>query len=124
LREEDIKFDSYLNEIHFNNGYFNLESGKFCERELGKHFITSYIKHDYTKPSEKNKKKLKEYISKIYPDEKVRKTILKILGSALTGMAIRDSYILFFIGEGSAGKSTIMNLAKYSVECYVKQILL
>jgi hypothetical protein len=48
--------------------------------------------------------------------------ILTILGAALTGIAIRGSYILFFIGDGSAGKSTVMDLTKYTVECYLKQI--
>ena len=54
LLRSDEEFDKYYDVIHFNNGYFNLRTGEFHKRVMGKHFITVCIKYDY-KLSTKNK---------------------------------------------------------------------
>lgn len=122
LTNDKIKMDLYFKQIHFKNGYINLETGKFYKRVLGKHFITKSISYNY-KPSKKEvRNELLHEISKIYPKQNVLHTILTILGSALTGLATKDAYLMFLIGKSSAGKSTILDLAKYATEIYVKQI--
>jgi hypothetical protein len=122
LTNESLQFDTYTSEVHFNNGYFDIQKDEFCQRKLGKHFITSCISYDYKEPKQKSIDYILDKLSKTYPSMVALDAILSIIGSALTGLAIRDSYILFFIGDGSAGKSTIMDLTKYTVECYLKQI--
>jgi hypothetical protein len=122
LTNESIQFDAYTNEIHHNYGYHDIKENTFSKRKLGKHFITTCINYDYFEPKQESIDFVMNKIKKIYPDNTALEAVLTILGSALTGIAIRGSYILFFIGEGSAGKSTIMDLAKYTVQCYLKQI--
>jgi hypothetical protein len=122
LTNDSICFDAYINEIHFNNGYYDIKDNKFCQRKLGKNFITAAISYDYSEPKNESITYILDKLSKTYPSKEALEAILTILGSALTGLAIRGSYILFFIGDGSTGKSTIMDLTKYTVQCYLKQI--
>jgi hypothetical protein len=122
LTNDNIKFDFYFKEIHFKNGYMNLETKKFEKRIFGKHYITRCISYEYHESKLEKRDELYKEISKIYPNKNVMKTILLTLGSAITGLAVRDSYLLFLIGISSAGKSTILELAKYTTEIYVKQI--
>jgi hypothetical protein len=122
LTNESVQFDIYTHETHFNNGYLDIKKNEFCKRKQGKHFITFCISYDYFEPKQESIDYIMDKLSKTYPSRVALEAILSILGSALTGIAIRDSYILFFIGDGSAGKSTIMDLAKYTVEGYLKQI--
>jgi hypothetical protein len=122
LTNESLQFDMYTHEVHFNNGYFDIKKNEFCKRKQGKHFITFCTSYDYFEPKQTSIDYIMDKLSKTYPSRVALEAILTILGSASTGIAIRDSYILFFIGDGSAGKSTIMDLAKYTVEGYLKQI--
>jgi len=122
LTNNNIKFDLYFKEIHFKNGYMNLETKTFEKRKIGKHYITKCISYEYHESKVEKRNELYKEISKIYPNKNVMKTILLTLGSAITGLAVRDSYLLFLIGISSAGKSTILELAKYTTEIYVKQI--
>ena len=122
LESDKILFDVYFSEIHFKNGYIDLQTNKFEERKIGKHYITTCISYDYKPSTVENRNKIFKELSKIYPKEKILNVILTIIGSALTGLSTRDSYLLFLIGEASAGKSTILDLTKITVQCYVKQI--
>ncbi len=122
LTKNNFKFDSYFSKIHFKNGYKDLETKQFHKRILGKDFITACISYDYNESLEKTRDELLLKLAKIYPKKSVLTAVLTIIGSALTGLAIRDSYLLFLLGRASAGKSTILDLTKYTVECYVKQV--
>ena len=122
LTKNNFKFDSYFSKIHFKNGYIDLETKQFHKRNLGKDFITACISYDYKESLEKTRDELLLKLAKIYPKKSVLTAVLTIIGSALTGLAIRDSYLLFLLGRASAGKSTILDLTKYTVECYVKQV--
>jgi hypothetical protein len=122
LTKNNFKFDSYFSKIHFKNGYIDLETKIFHKRILGKDFITACISYDYNQSLEKTRDELLLKLAKIYPKKSVLAAVLTIIGSALTGLAIRDSYLLFLLGRASAGKSTILDLTKYTVECYVKQV--
>ena len=122
LTNNDIKFDSYLNIIHFLNGYYNLELKQFFHRRLGEHYITNCINHEYKKSNDSDKRKIYKELKKIYHKKDILDAMLTIIGSALTGQAIRGSYILFLLGNASAGKSTLLDISKSSFGCYVKQI--
>ena len=122
LTKNDFKFDSYFSQIHFKNGYKDLATKQFHKRTLGKDFITTCISYDYKESSKETRNKVFREIAKIYPSKPVLTAILTIIASALTGLAVRDSYLLFLLGIASAGKSTILDLTKYTTECYVKQV--
>jgi hypothetical protein len=122
LKVKNIEFDIYSNVIHFKNGYYDFKSKSFHKRELGKHFVTKCISYDYAPSLKEARNQLFQELAKIYPKENVLNAILTIIASALTGKAIRDSYLLSLLGRASAGKSTILDITKYTTECYVKQI--
>lgn len=122
LTKNDIKFDSYLNVVHFINGYYNFELKGFFQRHLGEHYITKCINYKYQKSNPFDERKIYKELKKIYSKSDILDAMLSIIGSALTGQAIRGSYILFLLGNASAGKSTLLDMAKSVVECYVKQI--
>ena len=122
LTNDEVAFDSYINRIHFINGYFNFETNKFYPRHLGEHFITRCVGYEYKKSNPFDEKKVYQQLKKIYTKSEVLDVMLDVLGSALTGQAIRGSYILFLLGKAAAGKSTILEMTKSAVECYVKQI--
>jgi len=122
LTNNDIRFDSYLNVVHFINGYYNFELKQFFPRRLGIHYITTCINYKWNKSNPFDERKIFKELRKIYAKKNILDAILSIIGSALTGMAIRGSYILFLLGLASAGKSTILDLSKSTFGCYVKQI--
>lgn len=122
LTKNDIKFDVYFSIVHFKNGFYNLENKTFNKRKLGEHFITKCISYDYTASTVQYRNIIFKELSKIYPNETVLNTILTIISSALTGLSNRDTYLLFLIGDASAGKSSVLDITKFTVECYVKQI--
>lgn len=65
---DDIKFDLYFKQIHFINGYVNLETKKVCKRVVGKYFITKCIAYNYTKPKKQIKNKGKELLKELKKD--------------------------------------------------------
>jgi hypothetical protein len=118
---KDIVFDSYKDEIHFNNGYMNLKTQKFQPRTRG-HFITEYIRYDYKPSNEEYRKKLLKIIKKIYPNKNDRKAMIMQFAICITGHATDKQSTLFLLGEGSSGKSTIMELNLAALECYVHEL--
>jgi hypothetical protein len=118
----DIKPDLTLNEIHFNNGYINLITNTFQQREVNKHFVSLTIERDYKTSSVEQEETLLKYIKQIYPKEDVMNCILTILGCALTGHAPKQQIVLFLIGLGSTGKSFILSLTKRALTIYLKEL--
>ena len=58
-------------------------------------------------------------INKIYPNKADRDYLFMTLGLSLTGKSCSDQTMLFSIGVGSTGKSTIMELCKLLLEDYI-----
>ena len=96
LTNNDISFDSYLNIVHFMNGYFDFKLNKFSHRRLGEHYITVCINYEYKKSKPIDETNIYKELKKIYNKKEVLEAMLSILGSALTGQAIRGSYLLFY----------------------------
>jgi hypothetical protein len=123
LENSKINFkDPQLNKIHFKNCYYDFNSGKFRKRKEGKHFINYYIDREYFDPSEEAINKVKRDIKKIYPDKQDRDYLLMTYGLALTGQACKDQTILFLLGNGSGGKSTIIEICKLAFGKYVETV--
>ena len=108
---DDEKLNKYNEQIHFLNGYINLKDKTFHKRTKEQR-VTEVINRKYIKPSERYTKRILKELSKIYPTKEDLKTVLSIFGSALSGKSCKDQDILFLKGEGSAGKSTLLELTK------------
>jgi len=122
ITNDNIKFNDYLDEIHFNNGCYDLRNGMFNKRIIGKHYITDCISYDYIEPSEDERQKIISYLSKTYPLKEDREAMFGVLGSALTGRSTAEQYLLFLLGLGSSGKSFVLELSGVAIECYFKQL--
>ena len=122
LCNDDIQFDTTLCELHFNNGYIDLKTHEFKQRDIKKHFISKYINRDYIKSTPANRATVMKLIEKIYPDKKDLECLIHILGSSLSGLTLADQEIVFLLGQGNSGKSTIMKTTSLSIECYFKEL--
>jgi len=122
LVNDEIKFDTYFNEIHFNNGFIDLKTLEFKQREQGKHYITKYIERDYKKSTDAQKELILSHIKKTYPNKDDLKVILLSIGSSLSGKSYIDQDTLFLLGEGSSGKSNILLLTQASITVYFQEL--
>jgi phage/plasmid-associated DNA primase len=123
LKDETYKFaDPQLNKIHFKNGYCDLLTGEFKKRERNVDFVNFYINRDYKQPSQESIKKIYNIIDQIYTNKNDRDYLLQAFGIAMTGKSTQQQKILFFIGKGSAGKSTILSMLKLAFNEYVFEL--
>lgn len=111
--------DPHLFEIHFLNGFYNFKTGKFEKREVKKHFINVHINREFTPAVKEDIAKVYKDINKIYPNIDDRNYLLMTLGQAITGQACAEQTMLFLLGLGSTGKSTILELCKLVLQDYV-----
>ena len=120
----DVNVDVYYDQIHFRNGYWDLCKGKLKARKVGTHYITKYVDDDYieSKITTAIRKEVKNDLNKTYPDKKDRDCILYKFGKALTGRSTDDQGIFAMLGKGSSGKSTIYQIIKACLPCYIKTL--
>jgi hypothetical protein len=120
LRNDAIIFDDYENKLHFKNGYLKLTENtlKIHPRVVGEDYITKYIKRDFKVPSEQAKKWMIKQLKSIYPKKEERNAALYYVFRSYTGTAIREQVMILMKGRGSGGKSTLMNFARDSTDCY------
>ena len=123
LTNNDIIFNTYTHQIHFQNGFMDLKDNTFKKRVLGTNYISKFISRDY-KPStiEQRKYVKKEYLNKIYSNKQDQDIILNIIGTAFAGLAQKEQKMTFLLGKGSTGKSTIINFSEKSFGCYFKEL--
>ena len=117
-----IFFTPDFYQIHFQNGYLDLKSLEFKKRVIGINYVNLYIQIDYKTSSQLQFDKLYSTINKIYPKKEDLQAVLFILGSAMTGKVTTLQKLLLLIGQGSAGKSTIMIITQKAVECYLETL--
>ena len=123
LKDETYKFaDPQLNKIHFKNGYCDLLTGEFKKRERNVDFVNFNINRDYKQPKKESIKKIYDIIDQIYTNKNDRDYLLQAFGIAMTGKSTQQQKILFFIGKGSAGKSTILSMLKLAFNEYVFEL--
>jgi hypothetical protein len=122
MRKSDDYFDDpKLDEIHFKNCYISLRDGnKYIRTKLNK--CCYCINKDYNEPSSEALNYVISIINKIYPNEADRNAILSIYGNAFTGRSTKKHESLFLLGQGSAGKSTLLEMFKIAFEDYVMQL--
>jgi len=122
LSNNNINFDVVSREIHFKNGYIDLNNNEFKQRAIGQHYITKFIQRDYSPSAIDDENKVMAIVNKIYPNNDDLQCILSVLGSALSGESVIDQDILFLIGKGSSGKSFIMQLTSKTIQSYFKEL--
>lgn len=120
LTNYDIQFNKpHLNEIHFKNGYYDLKTNEFKLREVNKHYISHFIDREYKETSDEMKQLVLNDIRKIYVNKEDLDYLLMTYGIALTGHSTSEQTILFLLGLGSSGKSTIIELIKLCCGNYI-----
>ena len=123
LTNNNIKFDSETKyELHFKNGYLDMKTKEFKQRELNKHYITQYINRDYNNSTEENRNKIMDIIKKIYSDNEDMNYILSMYARALTGDSTKEQENLFFLGTGSSGKSFMMKMTQKACDAYFTEL--
>ena len=123
LKDDTYKFaDPQLNKIHFKNGYYDLRTGEFKQRERNVDFVNFYINRDYKQPKKESISKIYNIIDQIYTNKNDRDYLLQAFGIAMTGKSTQQQKILFFIGKGSAGKSTMLSMLKLAFNEYVFEL--
>ena len=120
LTNYDINFNKpHPYKIHFLNGYFNIKTNKFKPRIVNKHYISHFINREYKEQSIEMKSKVYKDLEKIYFDKDDLNYLLMSYGIALTGLATEEQTVLFLLGNGNSGKSTIIELIKLCCEGYI-----
>jgi hypothetical protein len=122
ITTKNVVFNVTIGEIHFINGYVSSTTKEFKQREIGKHFITKYIKRKYEKSSLKQREEVIRPVKKIYTDKNDLDAILFYIGSSLSWKGTLDQFALFLLGLGSSGKSVIMELTKAAFDIYFTEL--
>jgi hypothetical protein len=122
ILNEKLVFDINLEEMHFENGYMNFKTLEFKKRDRDVHFITNCINRDYKPSSLAQQAKIRNIFKQIYPNDNDFEYITRIIASGLTGRSIKDCEMLFLLGAGSAGKSTVLLLTQLAIDCYLEEL--
>jgi hypothetical protein len=121
MDKKDSIFDSSkktINQIHFNNGYFDIKTFKFFDRKKCD-YITYCIDRDFIRPKQEKINIVYDVLKQIFPYEEDRNKNLECLAEGLTGEAPKSQYNLFLLGRGSNGKTTLMKLLQLAFENYI-----
>ena len=118
----DIELDAYAGQLHFRNGFIDIKTQAFEQRN-DTHFITKYIDRDYKPSTAKQRTSLiQKYLKPIYPKQEDLDCIIGVFGSALTGKSTKEQDMMFLLGEGSSGKSTILLMLKEAITIYFQEL--
>lgn len=116
--------DTNKNLVCFNNGVYDLKMMEFrngCPDD----FITLCTEIDYTPWSELQNspqaKELQEFISKVLPEPDVRKYVLKLISSFLSGTTGEQKFHIW-TGSGSNGKSKLVDLIEEALGNYQQKL--
>jgi hypothetical protein len=99
-----------------------MKTGKFKQRDLQKKPVTYVVDRDYEKSDKRSLRYIRSIIEKIMPDPNDMDILLMILASAMTGDSTKDQFSLFFLGEGSNGKSLLMEVMKVGFDEYILEL--
>jgi hypothetical protein len=121
VREDVFKQEFY--KIHYKNCFIDLKTKEVKERVFKTDYCNHCINRDYKPSTKEERKTIFEHMKKIYPKKEDFEAIKFILGSALTGKATKEQYLLSLNGLGSAGKSMIMELTELALTpCYFEKM--
>ena len=118
--DEDFEqlLDSKPYLIGFENGVYDLKLHLFREG-MPEDYI-SFTTHKYYIPYDRESEEIKdieEFFAKLFTSEELRNYVMDILACAIDGSIIQERFYIF-IGEGSNGKSRLLDLIQKSVGEY------
>lgn len=114
----DPKFEEKLDKntklIGFDNGVFDLNTMSFREGvpEDNLTFTTGYDFQEFTMKDEKIKE-IEEYFLKVQTNPETREWLLRLIATNIDG-STKNQYFIFWPGSGGNGKSTTIDLIKYT----------
>jgi phage/plasmid-associated DNA primase len=120
LKEPNIMMDNYTWQLHFNNGFIDLKTGEFKNREMGKNHVTYVIDRDYKKSLVEQQNMLMTHLKKVYPKDDDRKCVISKIARCLIGMPQADQDTLFLMGTGGSGKSFMLSLTGEAIGEYLE----
>ncbi len=105
--------NSYL--ICFENGVYDLESDNFRDGHPDD-YISLCTNYKYVELDENNViyKNINDFLKKIQPVEEIRRYLMMLLSTCLAGSINEDSFYVF-VGSGSNGKTTLIELMKHAL---------
>lgn len=114
----DEKLNSNVNLIGFTNGVYDLENSTFRDGRPDD-YISLSTNNEYVKWTDKNPygPAINKFFSEILPNEGVRKYLLTVLSTCLSGET-KDEKFYIMTGSGSNGKSLTMDLLLNSLGDY------
>ena len=121
LKRNDINFDTVKGQIHFNDGYYDLETYDFKERD-GTQYVTKCISRNYKESTKAQRNVVRKIFEKIYVDKKDLDIIFTIISMCLSGEMTKENYALFLLGTGSGGKSTLLKTVGKCIDIYFKEL--
>lgn len=112
--------DENIHLICFENGIYDLETNNFREG-CPDDYISLCTGYDYIEYDKKDEicNDITEFMKKIQPDKTMRKYLLTLLSTCLSG-AVAETSFYVFTGSGANGKSKLMELLRYSFGDYFK----
>lgn len=120
LKNDKIVFDNYINQLHFLNGYLNLNNGEFIKREFGIDYVSYAIPREYKRSSETSRKRLRGILRKTYPMNEDYQNAISEIAKCLKGDPYEFTDTMFFVGKGSTGKTFLLELTEISICEYVQ----
>jgi hypothetical protein len=112
--------DKSLYELHFLNGYLDMKTKLFHERDVKLKPVTYVIPRNYKTPSKKSVNIVRKTFQQIMSNPADLKILLLITALSLAGDAIKDQTALFYLGDGSNGKSVFMDCLAIAFGDYVQ----
>jgi P4 family phage/plasmid primase-like protien len=108
-------FDSKKDCIGFTDGVYNvLEKRLMTGKEACEYMVSNTVGYDYVDPSPECCGACEDFLAQIFPNQNVKKYILKKISNAVRG--INDQLVMFHYNvSGSNGKSTFFNLCKVAL---------
>ena len=120
IKDIENKFNEDRDLLAFNNGVFDTTTFEFRKTEPDD-YITMTTGYDYRTPTESEKAKVTQFLSKIFPSMYVLIYILSALSTSLTGHNFYEFFHIF-TGTGANGKSLLMDLCKLVLGDYFRTI--
>ena len=114
---ENKQFDTHPELLNVLNGMINLRTGEL-QKHRRKDYITQFIPINYN--SNASRKVLNSFLSSVFLDDQSLIDYVQTLsGYGITGET-KEQCMYIFYGNGSNGKSTLLDVLEYTIGDYMK----
>ena len=111
-----INLDENVNLICFENGVYDLSTDEFRNGRPNDYIslCTNYNYVKYNKNDEHRKDIKNIFLNRIQPDKTMRKFLMTLLSTCLSGLIQKEDFYIF-TGLGASGISKLMELMRYTM---------